>query len=87
MSLEIVTKDELEVFRLRLLEDIRETIIVQQLNTVVKPEGHKTACVRRMPDCPVNKLVPLRVCKKLRPKKIGGTPYYNQADVKRLLDE
>jgi len=51
------------------------------------PEGYKTKDVRRILGCSVNKLVSLRIARKIRWKKIGGTVYYNQEDVRRLLEE
>jgi hypothetical protein len=36
-------------------------------------EGYKTKDVRRILGCSVNKLVSLRIAKKIRWKKIGGT--------------
>ena len=87
MGIEIVTKDDLEAFGIKLLGNIRELMIQQQKATPVKPEGYKTADVRKILGCSVNKLVALRVRRNLRTKKIGGTIYYNLEDVKKLLDE
>jgi len=50
-------------------------------------EGYKTKDVRRILGCSVNKLVSLRIARKIRWKKIGGTVYYSPEDVKRLLEE
>lgn len=52
-----------------------------------RPEGYKTKDVRRVLGCSVNKLVSLRIAKKIRWKKIGGTVYYNAEDVRRILEE
>lgn len=87
MSMEIVTKDDLEVFRCRLLNDIKMTMQALVKPVSDKPEGYKTGDVRKILSCSVNKLVSLRVSRKLRTKKIGGTLYYNKEDVKRLLEE
>jgi hypothetical protein len=87
MGIEIVTKEDLEVFRIKLLGNIREILLDQQKAIPVKPEGYKTADVRKILGCSVNKLVSLRVSRNLRTKKIGGTIYYNVEDVKRLLEE
>jgi hypothetical protein len=84
---EIVTKEDLEIFRVQLLSDIKNIIREQQPSAVGKPEGYKTSDVRKILGCCVNKLVSLRVTRKLRTKKIGGTLYYNNEDVKRLLEE
>jgi len=87
MGIEIVSKEDLELFRVKLLGDIREIFREQQQLTPVKPEGYKTADVRKILGCSVNKLVALRISRNLRTKKIGGTVYYNVEDVKRLLEE
>ena len=87
MGVEILTKDDLQSFRLQLLSDIKE-IIVRVLTSVDdKPEGYKTAHVRSMLGCSINKLVSLRTNHKIRVKKIGGTLYYNKDDVRKLLEE
>jgi len=87
MAIEIVTKEDLQDFRKQLLADFRE--IINQSRQPVKehPEGYKTAHVRKMLGCSVNKLVALRISKKIRWKKIVGTIYYNKDDVRRLLEE
>jgi len=87
MGIEIVTKEDLELFRVRLLGDIRNILTEQEKAKPLKPEGYKTADVRKILGCSVNKLVALRVSRNLRTKKIGGTLYYNVEDVKRLLEE
>ena len=88
MNADLITKEDLELFRIRLLHDIRS--IIPTLNSEqIKPaiEGLKTKDVRRILGCSVNKLVSLRISRKIRWKKIGGTVYYNREDVRRLLEE
>lgn len=87
MAFEIVTKEDLQAFRLQLLNDIRTTLTQFEKPTEENEEGYKTARVRKILGCSVNKLVSLRVSRKLRTKKIGGTIYYNREVVKRLLEE
>jgi hypothetical protein len=87
MGLEIVTKDDLEIFRRQLLNDIRELLAPIKQNSENKPEGFKTSHVRKILGCSINKLVSLRTSGKIRVKKIGGTLYYNREDIKRLLEE
>lgn len=86
MGTEIVTKEDLETFRVHLVKELK-SIIEVRLPSFEKPEGYKTSDVRKMLGCSVNKLVSLRVTRKLRAKKIGGTLYYNKEDIKRLLEE
>jgi hypothetical protein len=88
MSVEIVTKEDLEAFRKELLLDftaILEKYVKSEDSATI--EGYKTAHVRKILGCSFNKLVALRVSRKIRAKKIGGTIYYNKEDVKRLLEE
>jgi hypothetical protein len=87
MSIEIVTKEDLQIFRKQLVEDFRDILNQSRKPTNEHPEGYKTAHVRKMLGCSVNKLVALRISKKIRWKKIVGTIYYNKDDVRRLLEE
>ena len=86
MSIEIVTKEDLQVFRVQLLKDIQALLKQQEKPGNEKLEGYKTCQVRKILGCSVNKLVSLRISRKLRVKKIGGTIYYNKEDIKRLLE-
>jgi hypothetical protein len=88
MGVDIVTKDDLQSFRIQLLKDIGmllETQVMERSKLVV--EGYKTKDVRRILGCSVNKLVSLRISRKIRWKKVGGTIYYNREDVRRLVEE
>lgn len=87
MPTEVLTKEDLELFRIQLLQDIKNIMsgVIQPVSE--RPEGYKTADVRKMLGCSVNKLVSLRINRKLRTKKIGGTVYYNREDIKQLLEE
>jgi hypothetical protein len=88
VEIEVVTKDDLQTFRVQILSDIRmllETQAKERSKLVV--EGYKTKDVRRILGCSVNKLVTLRIARKIRWKKVGGTIYYNREDVRRLVEE
>ncbi len=90
MKVELVTKEDLQAFRLELIGDIKGLLTAQNLtrnssNQLVN--GYKTKDVRKILGCSVNKLVSIRVARKLRWKKIGGTVYYNREDVRRLLED
>lgn len=87
MAIEVLTKEDLNVFETRLLSAIESRIKKYFSSVNEKPEGYKTSDVRKMLGCSVNKLVSLRVSRNLRTKKIGGTLYYNKDDIRRLLDE
>ena len=88
MAVEIVTKEDLQVLRMQLIGDIKAIILsmnVQERGE--KIEGLRTKDARKILGCSVNKLVSLRIARKIRWKKIGGTVYYNRDDVRRLLEE
>lgn len=87
MGIDIVTKDDLLVFKTSLIADLKQ--VIQEAITKVPeaPEGYKTKHVRAMLGCSVNKIVSLRIERKIRVKKVGGTLYYNKDDVRKLLQE
>jgi len=87
MNVEVITKEDLQAFRMQLLEDIKSLLQQGRETSLGNVEGYKTANVRKILGCSVNKLVSLRVARKIRTKKIGGTVYYNKEDVKRLVEE
>jgi hypothetical protein len=88
MAMEIITREDLEAFRIRLLNDLK-VIILSQSEKGREPicESYRTKDVRKILGCSVNKLVSLRIARKIRWKKIGGTLYYNKDDVRRLIEE
>lgn len=87
MNVEVITREDLHAFRMQLLEDIKSLLKQGKETSLENVEGYKTANVRKILGCSVNKLVSLRVARKIRTKKIGGTVYYNREDVKRLVEE
>lgn len=87
MGVEIVTKEDLQVFRMQLVDDFRSLMVQYKPSAVENLEGLKTRHVRKMLDCSANKVQSLRIAGKLRFKKVGGTIYYNREDVKILLNE
>lgn len=87
MAFEVLTKEDLKEFQANLLLAIEKLIAKQVPTRQEKPEGYKTADVRKILGCSVNKLVSLRISRNLRTKKIGGTLYYNKGDIRRLLEE
>ena len=83
-----MTKEDLHLFRVQLLNDIK-AMLDAHLQIVPKQVvvGYKTNDVRAILKCSVNKLVALRISRKIRCKKVGGTIYYNKEDVRRLVEE
>jgi len=87
MSVEIVTKEDLQHFRITLLNDLKEAIVQNIKSKTDIQEGYKTKQVRRILGCSNGKLQSLRITGKLRAKKVGGTVYYNRDDVQKLITE
>lgn len=87
MAVEVLTKEDLREFELRLISAIEALLIKQMKQPDERPEGYKTSDVRKMLGCCVNKLVSLRISRNIRTKKIGGTLYYNKDDIKKLMEE
>lgn len=88
VEVEIVTREDLENFRIQLLSEIRKTL-TELLPSRDRPalEGLKTQQVRKILGCSYNTLVALRISRKIRTKKVGGTLYYNREDVRKLVEE
>lgn len=84
MPLEIITPDDLEKFRLRLLEDIK-ALLVEQCPGDPKKEWLRSAEVRKMLGISHGTLQNLRVKGALPYRKIGGLIYYRSDDIESLL--
>lgn len=87
MPVEIVTHEDLERFRNRLLDDLQQLIEQRFARKPAVEEGYKTKDARKLLKCCANTLVALRVSRKLRVKKIGGALYYNKEDIQALLEK
>ena len=83
MPVEVVTKEDLQAFRIQLLNDLKQ-VISQQPNTETK-KWLKSSEVRKMLSLSAGKLQNLRITGQLPFSKIGGIAYYKYEDVKKLL--
>jgi hypothetical protein len=83
MQLEIITKEDLEVFRVNLLEDIR------QLLSQERPVGNKPwlrgSEVRKLLSISAGSLQSLRISGKLKSSKVGGIHYYRYEDIEKMM--
>ena len=84
MSMTIITKEDLEEFRLQLLDNIRQIITPKEAK-VVKP-WLKNAEVMKLLEISANTLQRLRVSGKLPANKVGGIHYYRYEDIEKLLN-
>ncbi|PRY03640.1 helix-turn-helix protein [Pontibacter ummariensis] len=84
MSVEIITKEDLQSFRRQLLEDLRQLLSKrpQQTQKLVL----KSAEVRRLLQISPSTLQTLRINGTLPFTRIGGTIYYRSEDIERLMD-
>ena len=84
MSMTIITKEDLQEFRLQLLDDIRQMIVPTEAK-LIKP-WLKNAEVMKLLDISANTLQRLRVSGKLPATKVGGIHYYRYEDIEKLLN-
>ena len=87
MAVQIVTWEDLQNFRTQLLNDISEILKQNKQSSNESIEFLKTSQVRKILNCSNGKIQSLRITGKLRSKKVGGTLYYKQEDVKRILEQ
>jgi hypothetical protein len=83
MSAEIITKEDLQAFKIELLADLRK--IVQEVPEKPK-EWMKSAELKKLLKVSHGTLQNLRISGQLKFSKIGGTYYYRYNDLLKLLD-
>ena len=84
MSVEIVTKEDLQMFRMQLLDDIK-SLLTGIAGKDEKPEWLKSGDVRKILNVSPGTLQNLRVNGQLHPKKISGSWYYSLKEIKALF--
>jgi hypothetical protein len=84
MSAEIITREDLELFRISLLEDIRQLLSSRQ------PEKTnpwlRGMDVRKLLHISDGTLQNLRISGKLKSSKVGGIHYYRYQDIENLME-
>jgi hypothetical protein len=84
MSVELITKDDLQQLRNDLLTEIRMLLSILP----EKPkEWIKSAEVKKVLKISSGTLVSLRVSGRLKFSKIGGTYYYRYPDLIRMIEQ
>ena len=84
MSIEVITKEDLEQFRVRLLEDIKKLAMPGE---VIKKEWLKGSEVRKMLKISSGTLQTLRINQIFHGSKIGGIYYYRMEEIEKLLEK
>ncbi|MFC0773321.1 helix-turn-helix domain-containing protein [Terrimonas alba] len=84
MGVEVVTKEDLQQFRLELLNDLRQ-LLESRPPAIAKP-WLKNAEVMKLLNVSANTIQRLRIAGKLRSNKVGGTHFYRYEDIEQLLN-
>lgn len=84
MSVEILTKEDLQQFRFQLLEDLKN--MLQHSEQRAEKKWLRSSEVRKLLNISPGTLQNLRVNGKLHPSKIGGIMYYSHDEIERLLN-
>jgi len=82
MNFEILTREDMKVFKMELLDEIRKMI---QPNAETK-EWLKSSDVMKLLNCSPGTLQNLRINGTLPFTKMGGTIYYAYSDVMKVLN-
>ena len=82
MSVEILTKKDLEEFKSELFEEMNQ--MFQKKETINKV-WLRSSEVREMLKISTGTLQTLRINGTLQYSKIGGTLFYNQADIEKMM--
>lgn len=83
MSIEVVTKEDLQAFRLQLIDDLKALF---QFKENSKKEWLRSNEVRKLLKISPGTLQTLRVNGTLHPSKIGGIMYYKMEEIEKLLN-
>lgn len=83
MAIEVITKEDLQVFRHQLLDDIKSILVS---NPQEQKEWLKSFEVRKLLKISPGTLQNLRINGTLSYTKIGSIMYYNYQDIEKLLE-
>lgn len=82
MSQEIITKDDLEIFRKALLHDI--TVLMRPLDKD-NEEWLRCSDVRKLLKISTGTIQNLRISGKLKSNRVGGIHFYKRSDVDKMM--
>ncbi len=85
MTYEIITHEDLQKFRLQLLEDLKR-IMSEAVKPHLNKEWLRSSEVRKMLSISHGTLQNLRIKNILPHRKIGGLMYYKYQDILKLLE-
>lgn len=82
----MVSKQDLELFRIRIISDIQQILETNQGQTKDEFDWLRSKAIRKMMDISPATLQNLRITAKIRYKKIMGSYYYNRTDLQKLFE-
>ena len=82
MAIEVITREDLNEFRILLLSDLKELL---KANPQQTKKWLKSKEVRKLLNISPGTLQTLRINKTLTYTKIGGILYYDNSDIEKLL--
>lgn len=82
MAISIITKEDLQQFKIELLEGIKDLL---QSNITEQKLWLRTSEVKKLLNISSGTLQNLRINNTISYSKIGGTLYYNYKDIEKLL--
>ncbi len=85
MSVEVITKEDLQIFRVQLLDDLKR-LFANEPSKEQKTEWLKSREVRKLLNVSPGTLQNLRIAGKLHPTKIGGSWYYSLGELNALFE-
>jgi hypothetical protein len=83
MAIEIITREDLNEFRILLLADLKEVL---QTKTQITKQWLKSNEVRKLLNISSGTLQNLRVNGTITYTKVGGILYYSNSDLEKLLE-
>ena len=83
MAIEVITKEDLNEFRVLLLKELKELLQSKHQQT---KQWLKSTEVRKLLNISPGTLQTLRINKTLSYTKIGGTIYYAYQDIEKVLE-
>lgn len=85
--MEGLSKQDLEIFRMRILSDIQQ--LLQENQILIKDDFDwlRSKAIRKMMDISPATLQNLRITGKIRYKKVMGSYYYNRSDLQKLFED
>lgn len=86
MKIELITKEDLELFKQELFEEMRKSKFSFKKNDPPQKEWLKSYEVRKMLGISPGTLQNMRLNGTLPFNKIGGLMYYRYEDIRKLMD-